>query len=156
VITAAPAIHAQVPACRSEVLRVRLGPGNGAAGTIYFPIVFTNSGTVRCSLRGFPGVSSVDAAGRQVGSPARWEATVKVRTVVLAPHASASATYGQAQALNYPRARCHPVSARGLRVYPPNETRSRVLVSKHLACSSTRVGDSSVRAVVPGVSGQSA
>jgi hypothetical protein len=156
VITAAPAIHAHVPACRSEVLRVRLGPGNGAAGTIYFPITFTNVGAVRCWLRGFPGVSSVDARGRQIGSSGRWEATVRVRTVVLAPHGSASATYGQAQALNYPRSRCHPVSARGLRVYPPNETRSRVLLSKHLACSSTRVGDSSVRPVVAGVSGQSA
>ena len=100
-------------------------------------------------MRGFPGVSSVDAAGRQIGSPALWEPGT-VRTIVLAPRGSASATYGQAQALNFPRARCHPVSARGLRVYPPNETHSRLLASKHLACSSTRVVDSSVRAVVKG------
>lgn len=151
-IAAAPAIHAQVPACRSQVLRVRLGPSNGAAGTIYVPIIFTNAGAVRCSLRGFPGVSSYDAAGRQVGSPARWQ-PVTVRTIVLAPRGSASAAYGQAQALNFPRARCHPVSARGLRVYPPNETRSRLLVSKHLACSSTGVGDSRVGAVVAGING---
>jgi hypothetical protein len=155
VITAAPALHAHVPACRSDLLRVRLGAGNGAAGTIYFPIIFTNTGAVRCSLRGFPGVSSVDAGGRQIGSPARWDASVRVRTVVLAPHGSASVAYGQAEALNYPRSRCHPVAARGLRVYPPNETRPRLLISKHLACASTRVGDSSVRPVVPGVSGQS-
>ena len=152
-IAAPPAIHAHVPTCRSGVLHVRLGASNGAAGTIYYPIIFTNSGAVRCALRGFPGVSSINGAGRQVGSPARWEPGVKVRTVVLAPGRSASATYGQAQALNFPQARCHPVSARGLRVYPPNETRSRLLVSKHLACSSTRVGDSSIRAVVPGVTG---
>jgi hypothetical protein len=144
-IAAAPtALHARLPACRVDV---RLGRSAGAAGTIYVPIVFTNTGSVRCRLRGFPGVSSVDGAGRQIGSPARWVGAPP-RTVALAPHRSASAIYGQAQALNFPRSRCHPVSARGLRVYPPNQTRSRRVIWKHLACLSTRVGDSSVGTVL--------
>ena len=65
-IAATPAI----PICRAEVLNVRLGPSDGAAGTIYYPIIFTNTGPVRCSLTGYPGVSSVDAQGRQIGAPA--------------------------------------------------------------------------------------
>ncbi|MDX6568146.1 MAG: hypothetical protein QOH15_724, partial [Gaiellales bacterium] len=116
--------------------------------------VFTNGGSVRCTLRGFPGVSSFNAAnGRQIGSPAR-RLPGAVKTVVLAPRASASAVYGQAEALNYPKARCHPVPASGLRVYPPNQTHAHLLISKHLACSATGVGDSSVGTVVPGVTGQ--
>jgi hypothetical protein len=150
-IAAPPAAqHARLPACGSGVIAVRLGRSEGAAGTIYVPIVFTNTGRVRCTLRGFPGVSSVDRAGHQIGSPARWVGA-RATTVALAPHGSASATYGQAQALNFPRSRCHPVSASGLRVYPPNQTHARRLISKHLACSSTRVGDSTVRTVVPGI-----
>jgi hypothetical protein len=150
-IAAAPVAHyARLPACRSAAIAVRLGRSEGAAGTIYVPIVFTNTGRVRCTLRGFPGVSSVDAAGRQIGSPARWVGA-RVTRVALASHGSASAIYGQAQALNFPRSRCHPRAARGLRVYPPNQTRSHRLISKHLACSSTRVGDSTVGPLVPGV-----
>ena len=153
-IAAPPAAHhARLPACRSDVIAVHLGRSEGAAGTIYVPIVFTNTGRARCTLRGFPGVSSVDGAGRQIGSPARWVGA-RVTTVALAPHGAASAIYGQAQALNFPRSRCHPVSARGLRVYPPNQTHSRRVISKHLACSSTKVGDSTVGTVVPGVTGQ--
>jgi hypothetical protein len=135
-----------VAACHSASLRVHLGRSEGAAGTVYIAIVFTNTGSVRCTLRGFPGVSSYGPGGRQIGSPARRQ-PVAVRTVVLAPRASASAAYGQAQALNYPRARCRPVRATGLRVYPPSETHARLLPSKHLACSSTGVGDSSIRPV---------
>jgi hypothetical protein len=145
-VIAAPAQHATVPACRSASLRVHLGRSEGAAGTIYVPVVFTNTGSVRCTLRGYPGVSSYGETGREIGSPAR-RVPVTVKSVVLAPRASASAVYGQAQALNYPRARCHPVRASGLRVYPPNQTRARLLPSKHLACSSTGVGDSSIRPV---------
>jgi hypothetical protein len=132
--------------CHAASLRVHLGRSEGAAGTVYIAIVFTNTGSVRCTLRGYPGVSSYGPAGRQIGAPAR-RLPVALTTVVLAPRASASAVYGQAQALNYPRASCHPVRAAGLRVYPPNETNARLLPSKHLACSSTAVGDSSIRPV---------
>jgi hypothetical protein len=79
-----------------------------------------------------------------------------VVAVVLLPGAAASAAYGQAQALNYPRARCHPVSARGLRVYAPNQTRARYLAIRHLACSSTAAHDSTIRAVVRGTTGVTA
>jgi hypothetical protein len=152
IAAAVPAQHEA--ACRWDIVRVRLGRSEGAAGTIYVPIIFTNTGVGRCTLRGFPGVSSFDvASGRQIGSPARRVPAV-VKTVVLAPKASASAIYGQTQALNFPRSRCHPVTASGLRVYPPNQAHVHLLLSKHLACSSTGVGDSSVGTVVPGTTGQ--
>jgi hypothetical protein len=133
VIAAAPAI----PICRVVVLNVRLGPSEGAAGTIYYPIIFTNTGPLRCSLTGYPGVSSVDAQGRQIGAPAKRVPPIPKRRVVLAPGGSARAVYGQAQALNYPKTTCRPVTARALRVYPPNETRSRIIALRHLACSRT-------------------
>jgi Protein of unknown function (DUF4232) len=147
---AAPAL---VRACRADQIGVRLGAADAAAGTTYFAIVFTNRGTTSCSLRGYPGVSSVSApAGRQIGAAA-LRSPGRLVTVVLRPGAAASAAYGQADALDYPRARCHPVTARGLRVYAPDQTRARYLATKHLACSSTAAGDSVIRPVVRGTTG---
>lgn len=150
-IAATPALRAALPACRAEVLDVRLGRSEGAAGTTFTTIVFTNSGPRSCTLRGYPGVSSVDVRGRQIGAPARRVADATVRTVVLATHGSASSVYGQAQALNYPKATCRPVTARALRVYAPNETRSRILSNRHLACSRTVSSASQIRPVVAGI-----
>jgi hypothetical protein len=151
-----PAVHAlpaRVQVCSARQLGVRLGRSEGAAGTMYVAIVFTNRGTTACSLRGYPGVSSVGGAdGHQIGAPA-GRTPAAGPEVVLRPGAVASAAYGQADALNYPKARCHPVSARGLRVYPPGSTRAWYLPLKHLACSSTSVGDSVVRPVRAGATG---
>ena len=44
--------------------------GNGAAGSIYYPLEFTNLSGHACSMRGFPGVSAIDRNGHQLGSPA--------------------------------------------------------------------------------------
>jgi Protein of unknown function (DUF4232) len=155
-IPAQHVVAAIVRACRADQIAVGLGAAEGAAGTTYFALVFTNRGTTSCSLRGYPGVSSVIApAGRQIGAAAR-RSPAHVTTVVLRPGGAASAAYGQAQALNYPRARCRPLTARGLRVYAPNQTRARYLAIKHLACSSTAAGDSVIRPVVPGTTGVAA
>lgn len=146
-------MHAAVPACHVSQLTVSLGRSDGAAGTIYYPIIFTNRGPATCSLHGFPGVSSVGGDdGHQIGAPARRQPGSRPLTLVLKPHRSASAAYGQAQALNYPKPTCKPVTARGLRVYAPNVTAARYLPLKHLACSRP-IADSHVSAVVYGRTG---
>jgi Protein of unknown function (DUF4232) len=139
--------HAAAPACHFSQLGVRLGQSSGAAGTLYVAIVFTNRGSASCSLRGYPGLSSVGGSdGHQIGAPAtRQSAGRPITTVVLRPGGVASASYGQADALNFDKAVCHPVTALGLRVYPPNLTLARYLPMKHLACSSTKLpGNGSV------------
>ena len=56
-----------VKACKAAQTYVwfALAP-NGAAGTIYYPIEFTNTGAT-CTLRGFPGVAAVGKTGHQLG-----------------------------------------------------------------------------------------
>jgi hypothetical protein len=150
VMATPPAIHAAVPNCRTAQLALSLGRSEGAAGTIYYPIVFRNTSGSACALRGFPGVSSVGGDdGHQIGGAARRQLGRPARTVVLVPGAYGSAAYGQADALNYPKARCKPEHARGLRVYPPNAYAARYLPLAHLACSAP-VGDSVIGRVVPG------
>jgi hypothetical protein len=139
--------------CPSSSLGVKLGRSEGAAGTQYIAIVFTNRGTVTCTLRGYPGVSSVGGDdGHQIGRPASRTGG-PVKTITLAPGAVASASYGQAQALNFPKATCRPETSRGLRVYPPNLTLARFLPWKHLACSSTAINGSSIRPTASGATG---
>ena len=56
--------------CATSALKVSLGPANGAAGTVFYPINFVNTGKLGCTLRGYPGVSAVTSSGKQIGSPA--------------------------------------------------------------------------------------
>ena len=67
--TSAAAVHA----CTTADLGawVAADQGNGAAGSIYFPLQFTNVSRHTCSMRGFPGVSAIDRNGHQLGSPGR-------------------------------------------------------------------------------------
>jgi hypothetical protein len=147
-----PALVAPAP-CHSSWLRVGLGRGQGAAGTIYVPLVFRNASRFTCSLLGYPGVSSVAGAdGHRVGAPAARDHATPVRRVVLAPGARASALFAEAQPLNYPRPRCRPVQTLGLRIYPPNQRAALFLPWRHLACSTTLV-TTRVRAVVRGTTG---
>ena len=149
-VAASPAVT--TPECRSSQLRVSLGRSEGAAGSLYVPLVFTNVGGRACHLRGFPGVSSVaGASGRQVGAPARRTTDIAVRTVLIRPRHSASALYRQANSGNYPRSLCRPEQTRGLRIYPPDERAALFLPWPHRTCSIAGARDSSIGPVQPGV-----
>ena len=88
---AADTAPAAVPACTAADLGawVAISQGNGAAGSIYYPLQFTNLSRHACAMRGFPGVSALDRYGHQLGSPAGWATGVVAHTVVLAPGATA-------------------------------------------------------------------
>jgi hypothetical protein len=60
---------------------------DAGAGQRYVPILFTNAGTAPCTLRGFPGVAGLDAAGRQVMQAGR--ASSGVAPITLTPGATA-------------------------------------------------------------------
>ncbi|WP_433523829.1 DUF4232 domain-containing protein [Nocardia pseudovaccinii] len=47
---------AVAPQCRTADLAAVLGPETAAAGTVEFPIVFTNNGSGPCALEGLAGV----------------------------------------------------------------------------------------------------
>ena len=67
---AAPA-DAAVPACKTAQLVTWLNTqSNGAAGTIYYTLNFTNVGAT-CTVRGYPGVSAVGRAGKGAGQGGR-------------------------------------------------------------------------------------
>jgi hypothetical protein len=131
------ASHIATPACASSGLDVWLDThGQGAAGTIYYKLKFTNLSGSTCTLFGYPGVSGIDLGGTQLGSPAA-RVSAAPHTVTLTNGATAFARIGIVQAGIFPSAQCGPVTAAGLRVFPPNQTQSRKVPFPFAACSKT-------------------
>ena len=132
-----PAAPAAVRACTASDLGawVAVTQGNGAAGSIFYPLQFTNLSRHACAMRGFPGGSAVDRNGHQLGSPARRNPQHTPHTVTLAPGASAKAVLQITEAANFPNATCRRTTAAGLRVYPPNQTASKIVPFPFQACS---------------------
>ena len=57
--------------CTTADLRLTVGAANGAAGTIYYPLDFTNASSSACTMYGYPGVAFVSSpGGSQVGAAA--------------------------------------------------------------------------------------
>ena len=109
----APRLPGSTPMCTTAQLSARLGGGDAGAGNLYRYLVLTNRGRTTCHLTGFPGVSLLDAHGRQIG-PAATREHNSYAPVVLRPGASASDTI---HTINH-QGTCLPTSAK-LRVYPP-------------------------------------
>ena len=144
----APARAAGTPRCATSGLVVWLDvpPGNHYAGGAAYDLEFTNLSGHACTLRGYPGVSAVSLGGRQIGSPAGWGSPATT-TVRLASGATATAglqitdpgAYANRCLLPPPwkqpwRPRTAPTAA-GLRVYPPNQSASKLIPYPFPACA---------------------
>ncbi|MCC5476099.1 DUF4232 domain-containing protein [Streptomyces barringtoniae] len=79
-----------VRTCAVSDLYLAMGSKEGAAGSLYWPLRFTNTGATSCALRGYPGVSVLDTAHHQIG-PAATHSGRSYGTVTLAPAHTASA-----------------------------------------------------------------
>jgi len=138
--TSAPSAAA-TPRCAANAGRpslavwVAVDQSQGAAGTIYYPLEFTNLSAHSCSLHGFAGVSAIDRGGRQLGSPAGWNSGTS-NTVILAPGATAHAVLEYHDAVIGQSPGCHSVStASELRVYPPDRRTAAHAFFDLQACS---------------------
>jgi len=137
------------PACKTSGLAASLGPGNGTAGSTYYPIEFTSNSGATCTLYGYPGVSFLAASGGQVGAAATEDPAYPRRLVTLAPGAAAHAELRVTDAMNYPASACRPVTVHRLRVFPPGQTSPLYLALSATACTSTSVQILSVQTVQP-------
>jgi Protein of unknown function (DUF4232) len=124
--------------CPSSQLSVSLGQGNGAAGTVYFPLTFTNTGATTCNLEGYPGVSLVGSHGNQIGSPAGRAPLTSPTVVTLNPSQSTLDFLALSDVLN---SCATPVQTSGLRVYPPDQTAALFAPSTAIALCSGLSGN---------------
>lgn len=131
---------AGTPRCTAADLSATLGQGDAAAGSVTRPLVFTNTGSHVCELRGFPGVSYVAGDdGHQVG-PAAQETGERAAAVVLRPGGAAVVLVQFVQVANFDATVCRPTPVRGLRVYPPGDTASLFVPAAGTGCTGTPPG----------------
>ena len=152
--SAARTTAAAIPKCTAADLGVWLAvaQANGAAGTIYYPLEFTNLSGHTCFLHGYPGVSAIDRNGNQLGSPAGWTSPAAAPTVVLAPGATAHTIlqYSDAEVSTAPG--CDPVyTAVVLRIYPPDEHGATIAMFSLEACSHKGPVYMRVVPILPGI-----
>lgn len=132
---AAAATPAATPSCQTAGLVVWVNTqGNGTAGTIFYTLNFTNLSGHPCMLRGFPGVSAVNLRGQTVGRAAARDTGQAVRAVALTNGHTAHAVLGIVDIGALPTTTCPPTTAAGLRVFPPNQTASKVIPFPFPAC----------------------
>jgi hypothetical protein len=150
--TTPPTSPAAVAPCATTALTLSLGESDGAMGSIYTPLVLTNTGDVACTLDGHPGVSFVDDAGNQVG-PSAERSAGPTPTVALPPGGQAHATLQSHDAGLYAD-ECAPVAAARLKLYPPDQTTALFIAFPVDVCTGTIAGSQFVIGVVsPGITG---
>jgi Protein of unknown function (DUF4232) len=134
--TSASPTPAGPPPCPTSALKSALGTGNGAAGSTYYPLEFTNVSGSACTLFGYPGVSfATGPGGSLIGRPATRNPAVASTLITIPAGSTAHATLQVTDALNYPRSRCHMVTAHWLKIYPPNQTAPLYLSFTTPACA---------------------
>lgn len=141
--------------CTASDLKVAVptGQGNGAAGSSYYPVQFTNTSASPCTLFGYPGVSFVTGTGgSQIGAAATRNATMPKQLITLSAGQTVHAELQVVNAQNYPAADCGLVTAHWLKVYPPNQTAALYAGFTAQACSKPKT-ILSVQTVQPGASG---
>ena len=142
------------PSCATRDLKVAAGLAQGAAGSVYQVIDFTNISGATCTLFGYPGVALAGGSPvTQVGLAASRSGTSPARLVTLRAGSTANALLRITEALNYPSSKCHPVPTTYLQIYPPNQTTPVYLGYKATACSDTSVNLLSVGVVQAGKGG---
>jgi hypothetical protein len=151
---ATPTVAGAAPACPTRSLGLKLGSGQGAAGSTFQVIDFTNTSNATCTLYGYPGVSL--AGGKpvtQIGLAAAESHATARKLVTLSPGAVASAVLQIAHAVNFPAARCGLVTADYLQIYPPNQTTPVYLHYTSQTCAK-KVQILTISVVQPGSGGQ--
>lgn len=140
----ATATTPSVKRCSTADLSLSTESGGAAAGTHFLSLVLTNTSGADCSLTGFPGVSLIDGAGKQIGQPADRNPSVMPQTVTLGPGESAHATAGFPNYQNFPAGKCSGPST-ALKIYPPDELNALTVPVVDYSCPGF-----SVQSVQPG------
>lgn len=160
--TAAPTGHASSaavnpnvpggpPGCATRDLKATVGVAQGAAGSVYQVIDFTNIGTASCSLYGYPGIALAGGSPvTQIGMAASRSPQAGPALVTLKPGAVANTLLRITEAQNYPTSKCSPMASTYLQIYPPNQTTPIYLGYKSTGCSATGVNLLTVSVVQSG------
>lgn len=150
--SAASAAPSGPSACTAADLAVwvNTSEADAAAGTVGYPLEFTNISRRACFVRGYPGVSALGGKGQQLGSAAVRAPGTKAVRVTIAAGGTAHAELLWADVANYPASTCKPADTSLVRVYPPNQKGSDVGFASLTACAAKGDIYLQVTAIQPG------
>ncbi|MFI9274508.1 DUF4232 domain-containing protein [Kitasatospora sp. NPDC052896] len=129
--TQAQAAPAAPRTCQVSDLYVSAGTASPGAGQLYVTVVFTNTSTTACALRGYPGASLVGVDHAEVAPPATRTGE-PVSTVTINPGSSASALL---HTTNGPIGGPCSAASTYLRIYPPASYQAVLIPYTLEACS---------------------
>ena len=137
--TPTPTATSGTAVCGLSTLAISLGETEGAAGSRYVPIIFKNTGSVGCTLTGYPAVSFVgDGNGTPIGPPADNDPTTSPTLQLVAPGSSVKAQLRIAVAQNF--SGCTVVTPDGFRIAPPGSSASAFVAFTSLqACDNPSI-----------------
>lgn len=120
--------------CTTSDLKVKIGQSEGAAGSIYVTLDFTNASGSPCTMYGYPGVSL--ANGTTEVSPGADRSTTNAASLVtLAAGATGNAVLQVGDAGNYPSGNCGPKPTDAIKIFPPSETTALYVPYSTSACT---------------------
>jgi len=130
--------------CADSAIGTKVLDSDSGAGSRYYQLVFTNTGSTDCELRGYPGVSVVGGGnGTQLGKAAERVEGMAIATYTLKPGDSIGASI---QMVNIGTdggpldTACDVAAGDGWRIYPPHSFAAVFIESPGLpACLSPDV-----------------
>ncbi len=114
-----PPATTAVTTCHTAALGITISGPIGSAGHFNYEIQFRNELSAACVMTGFPGVSFLDSAGHQIGSPAGRN-SLSYAPVTLAPGATGYAHLSVTDPSVLGGCAATPVAK--VRIFPPDET----------------------------------
>ncbi|MGH9021008.1 MAG: DUF4232 domain-containing protein [Acidimicrobiales bacterium] len=138
--------------CTPSQISVSLGHSNGAAGTIYYPIVFTNTGAT-CVIWGLPHIQPVAGSPRVALGPAAHSESMGEMPArhTISKGQSVSVDFGVTESGNFTASTCVAKNATGVRVFIPGFVTAHYLTLKISVC--TKRSSTSTRLLTPGSTG---
>jgi len=147
--SALPASSGPQP-CATTGLKLAVGQPNGAAGTIFYPLDFTNTSSSACTMYGYPGVAFVSSpGGSQIGAPAKRRSPPVPALITLAPGATAHATLAVSDVLVGNNC-VHKVQVKWVQVYPPDQFSALFARLNRQGCADKSLVTMGVTAVTSG------
>jgi hypothetical protein len=141
--------------CVDSHLKVSVGMADGAAGTFYYPIVFTNEGST-CAIFGVPAIQpvigGVSRSTTPVGPAARNVSMGQMPALhVVTKGHSVSVAIGVGDTLNYPTSACRPKTAHAIVINLGSFVSRHYLPLTISVC--TKLSSVTTRLVTPGTTG---
>jgi len=127
----ASAATAGTRTCTTNDLYLSMGRQDAAAGSLYWPVRFTNTSTGTCALRGYPGVSVLSTGHHRIGAAASRSGE-KYGTVKVAPGQTVTSVV---RTTNGPVGGPCNSTGKYLRVYPPASTKAVLVPAPLRVCS---------------------